>query len=159
MKLDRILEARARPGTRKAAVHYHAEFSGDGTGDLDWSPWHAERVRSFETAIENAKDEYNVHGHEYQPGVWIGRHFNDVEFNDEATEEGPWRSAYVSGEVCIIIDGGELEEGHPLFRKVQKDVNMDVSQHIEAAAQEDRDASEERSNPDRFYGVSRSDFR
>jgi len=153
MKLEKILsEARGPSGV----THYHAEFSGDGT-DLKWSKWDAQQANSYEGAIEDAKDEFQVDGQEYTRGVWVGTHINDVEFNDEATEEGPWRSAEVSGEACIVVQG-EMEQSHPFFRKVQKDVAGRVSDHIEAAAYEDREDSERRSNPDRFHGVSNRDF-
>lgn len=159
MKLGKILSearARARPGTQRGVTHYHAEFSGDGT-NLDWSKWDAQKARNYEDAIANAKDEFQVDGQEYTRGVWVGTHINDVEFNDDATEEGPWRRAEVSGEACIVVQG-KMEPSHPLFRKVQKDVSAMVSDHIEDATYNDRETQEERRNPYGFRGLNKRDF-
>lgn len=153
MKLTPILVEQNKP-----IMHYHAEFSGDGTDYLKWSNWDGQQANNYEQAIEDAKDEYQVDGSEYYPGVWIGRHFSEVGFDDDQSEEGPYRSASISGEACIIVQG-DLKEGHPLFNKVKEDVQQDAMAQIQDAMEMDRDESERRSNPDRYYGVSNRDFR
>lgn len=153
MKVTSIITEQGKP-----VMHYHAEFGGDGTDYLKWSNWDAQQADSYEGAIEDAKDEFQVEGSEYYPGVWIGRHFSEVTFDDDMSEEGPYRSANISGEACIIVQG-ELQEGHPLFNKVKEDTQRDAMNMIEDAAYEDRDEAELRSNPDRYYGVSNRDFR